>query len=242
MQRSSSFISRGLAARRRRAGLIVAVCASCSIAAVSFGAGPAGATPGPPMTSVTLLPAPTEGKVTAPATVVLTASAGAGVLATEFSLDGGAFQPYAGPLAVAALGEHAIEYRSTAADGAIETAKKASFTVVAPPPACAEPHLAIAVSHPLRGGKGQAVLRLGQAYEFTGRLSCGSRRSSAPLGTAIEVISLVGKKALLLPGLALGPGGKIGTLMRFSHNQTVAFRYAGEPAAEARIRVTVVHH
>jgi hypothetical protein len=89
----------------------------------------------PPVTVAKILPAPVGGEVVGPASVVLTATDdGAGVASTEYSLDGGSFQTYAGPIAVTALGEHTVAYRSTDRDGAVETAKELSFTVIAPPP------------------------------------------------------------------------------------------------------------
>jgi hypothetical protein len=85
-----------------------------------------------PVTTAKILPAPVDGKVAGPATVVLTAKdSTAGVATTEYSLDGGEFQAYDGPFTVAALGSHTIAYRSTSAGGAVEPDQELGFTVVA---------------------------------------------------------------------------------------------------------------
>src|SRR5262249_30528707 len=83
-----------------------------------------------PVTTASVLPAPVGGKVTGPATVVLTATdPGSGIASTEYKLDGGAFQPYAGPITVSALGDHTVEYRSTNRDAVVEATKSLTFTV-----------------------------------------------------------------------------------------------------------------
>ncbi len=89
----------------------------------------------PPVTTARLLPAPSGGEVEGPASVILTATDdSSGVASTEYALDGGSFQGYSGPIAVSALGKHELEFRSTDGDGAVETSKKLTFTVVAPKP------------------------------------------------------------------------------------------------------------
>ncbi len=150
----------------------------------------------PPVTSASVLPAPVEGKVVGAASVVLAASdAGVEVTGTEFSLDGGPFQPYVGPISVSALGGHTIDYRSANAEETVETAKRVAFTVIAPPapkPACEAPRLRAKVSRPLRRAKRVATLARGKAYRYTGRLTCGAAGTPAPAGTVVEVLSKVG--------------------------------------------------
>jgi hypothetical protein len=201
-----------------------------------------------PVTTASVLPAPVQGKVTGPASVVLTATdVGIDVTGTEFSLDGGLFQPYNGPISVSALGDHTIDYRSTNAEGTVEAAKRISFAVVAPQgppppkPVCENPHLTASVSHPLRRTKGVAILRRGKAYRYTGRLTCGAAGTPAPAGTVVEVLNLVGQDALAAqPGVVVGAGGKIDTLLRFSSKRTVIFRFSADgETAEAKVRIAV---
>jgi hypothetical protein len=203
----------------------------------------------PPVTSAAITPKPDAqtGKVVGPATVTLSATEnGGGVAKTEFKLDAGAFQPYVGPITVSTLGDHTINYRSTNRDGVVEATKEIKFTVVAPPapkPVCAEPHLSIAVSHPLRHSKGLVTLRQGKAYRYSGHLTCGAAHTPAPEGTVISVTSVVGGHTSGRPGIAVGGEGKIDTLLLFSGKRTVVFGFASNGAsAQASVRIAVVRH
>ena len=67
------------------------------------------------------------------ARVTLTATdGGSGAAMTEYRLDGGAFQPYAGPLTVAALGSHLLEFRSRDRAGNLENLEELAFAVGSP--------------------------------------------------------------------------------------------------------------
>ena len=57
---------------------------------------------------------------------------GSGTAMTEYRLDGGAFQPYAGPLTVAALGGHLLEFRSRDRAGNLENLEELAFAVGSP--------------------------------------------------------------------------------------------------------------
>ncbi len=198
-----------------------------------------------PVTTASILPNPDGGKITGQATLVLEATdpSGGGIASTEFSLDGGAFQPYEGPVAISILGNHTVTYRSTNRDGVAELAKQVAFAIVAPtlpPPVCAEPRLTMTVSRPLRRSKGVATLRRGKAYRHTGRLTCGPAGTPAPEGTVVSVSSLIGGQTSQQPGVAVGGNGRIDTLLRFPSKRTVIFRFAADGAsAEARIRIAV---
>jgi hypothetical protein len=198
----------------------------------------------PPETSAAIVPEPVAGKVTGPAKVVLAPKDnGGGIDRTEFSLDGGAFQPYVGPLTVSTLGDHKVEYRSADRDGVLEATKQVSFSVIAPavpPPVCVGPHLTLAVSHPLRRSRGLVTLRRGQAYRYSGHMTCGPGNTPAPAGTVIGVSSVVGGHTSHQPGIAVGADGKIDTLLRFSSKRTVVFAFAADGnSAEVRIRIAV---
>jgi Peptidase family M1 domain len=197
-----------------------------------------------PTTTASLLPNPPGGRITGPATVVLEAKDnGGGIAGTEFSLDGGAFQAYRGPIVVSTLGTHTVGYRSANGDGVVEAAKNIGFSILAPPtppPLCAEPHLSIAATHPLRRSKGVAMLQKGKAYRYTGRLTCGQAGTPAPEGTVIAVSSVVGGRTSRQPGVAVGANGKIDTLLQFSSKRTVVFAFSADGAsAEARVRIAV---
>jgi Peptidase family M1 domain len=201
----------------------------------------------PPVTTAALLPAPVNGVSTTPVDVALTARDDlAGVAGTEYRVDGGGFQPYAGPFTVSGLGAHKVEYRSTDREGAVETTKQVEFTIAAAPapkakePVCAQPRLTVAVTKPLRKVKGVVTLLKGKAYRYTGSLSCevAGKRAPAPEGTAIAVSTVKGGKTTRQPGIAVGPNGKIATLLQFAGKRTVVFGFAADgAAAESRIRI-----
>ncbi|WP_399144769.1 OmpL47-type beta-barrel domain-containing protein, partial [Streptomyces sp. MK7] len=75
------------------------------------------------------------------ATVTVTATdSGSGVAATEYSLDGGPYLPYSGPVAVNRAGSHTFLYRATDKAGNTSAAKSLTLTVVdsKPPTDCPE--------------------------------------------------------------------------------------------------------
>ncbi len=194
----------------------------------------------PPVTTARILPDPVGGKVVGPATVVLTAKDdSAGIASTEYALDGGPFQAYGGPVTVAALGDHTLAYRSTDRDGAVETAKQLTFTVVAPAGSvCARPRLKVRVIHPLRHRHGVAVLRKGRAYRYEGHLTCGSGRHPAPKGTVVGISTVTKGHTSHRHGVAVGHAGKISTLLRYLGRRTVVFAFAdGSGSARAKVRI-----
>ncbi len=91
----------------------------------------------PPVTTAALSPAQPQGDgwYRSPVTVTLTATDGdgavAGVATTEYAIDGGAWQAYSGPFAVAGFGAHTVAYRSTDAVGNVETPKQVTFQIAA---------------------------------------------------------------------------------------------------------------
>ena len=97
----------------------------------------------PPETAAALTPAAPDGDdgwYRSPVEVVLSATdAGSGVDSTEYRVDGGDWSAYDGPFTIADDGEHAVEYRSTDADGNVEEAKSVSVKVdrTAPDITCA---------------------------------------------------------------------------------------------------------
>jgi regulation of enolase protein 1 (concanavalin A-like superfamily) len=78
-----------------------------------------------PVTTASVSPAPdSHGGVTGPATVTLTVSDdGYGAVATEYRVDGGAWQPYGAPFVISGGGAHVVEYHSTDQVGVAEATK-----------------------------------------------------------------------------------------------------------------------
>jgi hypothetical protein len=200
----------------------------------------------PPVTTASILPAPTGGKVVGPATVVLTAKDdSSGIAAIEYGLDGSPLGAYAGPITVASLGDHTLDYRSVDGDGAVETTKHLSFTVVAPEgtpaggSACARPKLQVRLVNPLDRRHGVAILREGRAYRYAGRLTCGGK--SAPKGTVVSISTLSKGHSSRRPGVAVGHAGKIETLLRYAGKRTIAFGFADESgSARATVRIVTM--
>ncbi|HWE61920.1 MAG TPA: DUF4082 domain-containing protein, partial [Chloroflexota bacterium] len=92
----------------------------------------------PPHTTATLSGTPAGTSYLPPVTVTLSAtdptladgSAGSGVAATRYALDGGAFQTYSGPVHISTAGKHTLTYASTDKAGNAEITGTTSFTVV----------------------------------------------------------------------------------------------------------------
>ncbi|PRX47279.1 uncharacterized protein DUF1349 [Prauserella shujinwangii] len=81
----------------------------------------------PPVTSAEVTPAEPDGaggwyRTTPVVTLSADDGAGSGVAATEYRLDGGAWQPYTAPFEVGGDGAHVVEFRSTDAAGNAEQA------------------------------------------------------------------------------------------------------------------------
>jgi hypothetical protein len=67
------------------------------------------------------------------ATVTVTATdTQSGVDSVEYSLDGGAWTAYGGPIAVGTAGPHSVRYRATDNEGNVAAEKTVTFTVVEP--------------------------------------------------------------------------------------------------------------
>jgi hypothetical protein len=94
----------------------------------------------PPTTTATTDPADPDGEngwFTTPVEVTLDATdneGGSGVESTEYSIDGGEFQAYTAPFTVSDEGEHAVEFRSTDADGNVESTKSLQVRIDGSPP------------------------------------------------------------------------------------------------------------
>jgi hypothetical protein len=74
------------------------------------------------------------------ATVTVTATdEGSGVALIEYSVDGGAFQPYTQPVVVSGAGAHMVHYRATDNAGNRSAEQMAMFTIVDPQPADTTP-------------------------------------------------------------------------------------------------------
>jgi cytochrome c len=96
-----------------------------------------------PVTTAALDPAAPNGPAgayRAPVTVTLTAAdAGVGVDRIEYSLDGGGWTPYGGPVVLTRPGQHVLRYRSVDRAGHTEAERELRLRIVGPPAAAARP-------------------------------------------------------------------------------------------------------
>jgi hypothetical protein len=107
---------------------------------------------------------------------------GSGVARVEYSLDGGAWTQYAGPLQVSESGQHALQFRATDVAGNVEEAQTATFRVDTTPPAVNVVSPADGSSYRL-GSK--QVVRFKCTDDESGVASCaGTVDNGAPLDTS----------------------------------------------------------
>ncbi|MGW5635338.1 OmpL47-type beta-barrel domain-containing protein [Streptomyces sp. NPDC003832] len=96
----------------------------------------------PPVTGVTVDGTRnSDGAYVARAVVTVSATDAGGVASVEYSLDGGPYLAYGGPVTVDRAGAHTLAYRATDRAGNTSAARTVSFTVVAggvPAPPCPE--------------------------------------------------------------------------------------------------------
>ncbi|MFE6359287.1 OmpL47-type beta-barrel domain-containing protein [Streptomyces sp. NPDC057806] len=96
----------------------------------------------PPVTGVTVEGTRnSDGAYVASAKVTVSATDAGGVAGIEYSLDGGPYLAYTGPVIVDRAGAHTLAYRATDAAGNTSAARTVSFTVVpggVPAPPCPE--------------------------------------------------------------------------------------------------------
>src|SRR5262249_57056490 len=104
-----------------------------------------------PVTTLQITPAEQGGWYASP-TVTLTATdgSGSGVASTSYSLDGGPFQTYTGPISGFSTGNHFIQYRSTDVAGEVEATKPVPFQAPPNPPTPQNPPPPARAAHKLR--------------------------------------------------------------------------------------------
>ncbi|MFJ6194837.1 OmpL47-type beta-barrel domain-containing protein [Micromonospora sp. NPDC092111] len=95
---------------------------------------PAGDTTAPTVSASVTGQRDADGGYLGSATVTVSAvDSESGVERVEYSLDGGGFVGYAGPVSVTVVGQHTVAYRATDRAGNTSAAQSVSFTVVTPP-------------------------------------------------------------------------------------------------------------
>ncbi len=111
-----------------------------------------------------------------------------------------------------------------------------------PGPACAKPRLSMMLSQrPLRTVRGVPVLSRSLAYRFSGRLTClvAGRRTAAPRGTAVEILSIIGTRIRSDGGVTLKSKGVVSVLLRYPTSRIVRFRHRSTDGTTARVSIRI---
>ncbi|HET6506802.1 MAG TPA: hypothetical protein VFG42_08430 [Baekduia sp.] len=108
--------------------------------------------------------------------------------------------------------------------------------------ACAAPKLSMMLAQkPLRLAHGRPVLKRNARYRFSGRLTCrrGTRRVSAPRGTKVELLNVIGKRVLGKSGTTVRGAGAITILLSYRSSRTIEFRYRSADGSASRVKIPV---
>ena len=111
-----------------------------------------------------------------------------------------------------------------------------------PGPACAKPRLSVMLSsRPLHTTRGVPVLLANHAYRFTGRLTCiiSGRRVSAPRGTVVEILSVIGKKIRDDGGVTVRTKGAMSVLLAYPTRRIIRFRHRSADGSVARVSIRI---
>jgi plastocyanin/regulation of enolase protein 1 (concanavalin A-like superfamily) len=157
-----------------------------------------------PMTTAELDGAPPVPSYDGPVTATLfAADPTSGVASTEYALDGGAFQEYAGPFTVSGVGPHEIELFSSDDAGNVEETQSVSFEIEE----AGEPELRLQVS------PGRERVRVGQTAAFTATVRNLGEAATSNLRVCVRAprskLRVVGKECVrsgaLDPGERMAP-------------------------------------
>ena len=129
-----------------------------------------------PVTTVQLNGADPVGSYDGPVEVAMSAEdnpGGSGVLGTEYSLDGAAFEEYTGPFTVSAEGSHAVEFFSTDVAGNEEAVKSVAFEIA---DGSGSPELALGVSPKRKAVGAKRTARFNATVRNRGDAATGKLR------------------------------------------------------------------
>ena len=137
---------------------------------------------------------------------------GSGVASSDYALDGGPWQPYAGPFTIASEGITAVSFRSTDAAGNVEAARTIELRIDRTPPV-------VTVTSPSDGAEAalrQPILASWSASDAVSGLA--SATGTVPSGSAADTGS-VGTKTFQI--VAEDVAGNVTTVTRTYHVQYV---------------------
>jgi photosystem II stability/assembly factor-like uncharacterized protein len=169
-----------------------------------------------PVTTLHITPAEQGGWYASP-TVTLTATdgSGSGVASTSYSLDGGPFQTYTGPISGFTTGNHFIQYRSTDVAGNVESTKLFAFKADSNPPT-------VNIAQPVDG----AVYKLGASKNAS--YKCADKQSgiascvgTVPSGSPVDT-STIGTHSFTVTGTDVA-----GNVTTVTVHYTVVYAFQG---------------
>ncbi len=109
--------------------------------------------------------------------------------------------------------------------------------------ACPRPRLTMALSQrPLRRSRGVAVLRRWGRYRYTGRLTClvGGRRVSAPRGTVVEILNVIGRRTIAKSGVSVRGRGEVTAILAYRTSRLIRFRFRAADGDVAQVSIRVI--
>ena len=96
-------------------------------------------------------------------------------------------------------------------------------------------------SRPLRTKRASRCCTGALLYRYAGRLTCvaGGRRVSAPRGTSVEILSVIGKRIRRDRTVAVGAKGAIAVRLRYNASRVVRFRHRSVDGTTARVSIRI---
>jgi glucose/arabinose dehydrogenase len=194
-----------------------------------------------PVTTVQLNGADPVGSYDGPVEVAMSAEdnpGGSGVLGTEYSLDGGAFEAYTGPFTVSAEGSHEVEFFSTDVAGNEEAAKSVEFEISG---AAGSPELGLNVK-PKRKS-----VSAGRSAKFTATVRNAGDGPSGEVRVCVDApkskMRIAGKPCA--NRAVLEPGARAAVRFRVEPNRSargkrVKLRFSANSPPDSRARATAI--
>lgn len=109
--------------------------------------------------------------------------------------------------------------------------------------ACPQPRLTMALrQRPLRRSRGMAVVRRGERYRFTGRLTClvSGRRVSAPRGTVVEILNTLGRRTIVKSGATVRSRGEVTAILAYRSSRLIRFRFRSADGSVAQVSIRII--
>jgi hypothetical protein len=186
----------------------------------------------PPATTATLSPPEQNGWYASP-TLTLTGDdgPGSGIAHTDYSVDGGSFQTYSGPISGFSTGNHFVQYRSTDNVGRVETTKLIAFKADSDKPT-------VNIARPLEG----AVYKLHKLVKAN--YKCADKKTGSGLASCVGDVA----NGHAIDTSSVGPHSftvtatdKAGNVTTVTHHYRVVYSWNGFFAPVSNGGINLVH-